>query len=59
MIAVSKYVIMGGELMSDKYPKLNITDEALANIDVPKSVESNYNLNAALSILFADISSVK
>ncbi|MEK4130186.1 hypothetical protein NYE67_10920 [Solibacillus sp. FSL W8-0474] len=34
--------------MSDKYPKLNITEEAFANLDIPKFVESRNNLNTAL-----------
>lgn len=34
--------------MSDKYPKLNLTDEAFSKLDIPKFVESNKNLNAAI-----------
>ncbi|WP_458106278.1 hypothetical protein [Bacillus sp. PK5-004] len=34
--------------MSNKYPKLNITDEALAKLNIPRIVESNQNLNAAI-----------
>lgn len=34
--------------MSNKYPKLNLTDEAFSKFDIPKFVESNKNLNAAI-----------
>ncbi|MEX3746496.1 hypothetical protein [Lysinibacillus xylanilyticus] len=34
--------------MSNKYPKLNITDEALTKLDIPKFIESNQNLRAAV-----------
>lgn len=34
--------------MSNKYPKLNLTDEAFSKLDIAKFVESNKNLNVAI-----------
>ena len=44
--------------MSDKYPKLNITDEALAKLDIPKFAESRQNLNLAINNTNAQLNEI-
>lgn len=41
--------------MSDKYPKLNLSDEAFAKLDIPKFVESSQNLSRAVQNMNASL----